>query len=80
MIDILATTYYLIFEKIGENQDDLKATQQNLGLEYSSICSIMHQFIESCPNPELLLFENPEGLLKGLQINIRKMLEEGDEQ
>ena len=80
LIDILATTYYLIFERIAEDQEDLKATQQNLGLENYSICSIMHQFLETCPNPELLLFGNPEKLLKGLQINIRKMLEEGDGQ
>ena len=78
LIDILATTYLLIFLKINENPEDLKATQQNLGLENNSICSIMHQFIESCP--EQLHFENQEALLKSLHINIRQMLKEGDNQ
>ncbi len=78
LIDIMATTYLLIFNKIDEYPDDLKATQQNLGLENYSICSIMHQFIESCPTP--LHFESQEALLKSLQINIRLLLEEGDDQ
>ena len=79
LIDILATTYLLIFQKINENPEDLKATRDNTGLENNSICSIMHQFIEDkCTVP--LHFENDELLLKSLQINIRKMLEEGDEQ
>lgn len=78
LIDIMATTYFLIFKRIEEDPDDMKATQQNLGLENNSICSIMHQFIESCPLP--LHFESPEALLKSLQVNIRKLLEEGDDQ
>lgn len=77
LIDIMATTYLLIFEKIAENPDDLKATKQNIGLENNSICSIMHQFIESCTVP--LLFESQELLLKSLQTNIRIMLREDDE-
>ena len=78
LIDIMATTYLLVFQKIGEDPEDMKATQQNLGLENDSICSIMHQFIESCPEP--LHFESQEALLKSLHINIRMMLEEGDDQ
>lgn len=78
LIDILATTYFMILKRIEENPDDMKATQQNLNLETNSICSIMHQFIESCSVP--LHFESSEALLKSLQINIRKMLEEGDSQ
>ena len=78
LIDIMATTYLLVFQKIGEDPEDMKATQQNLGLENNSICSIMHQFIESCPEP--LHFESQEALLKSLHINIRMMLEEGDDQ
>jgi hypothetical protein len=74
----MATTYFMIFKKIEEDPEDMKATQQNLGLENNSICSIMHQFIESCQYP--LHFESQESLLKSLQINIRKMLEEGDDQ
>lgn len=77
LIDIMATTYLLIFNKIQEYTDALKATQQNLGLENNSICSIMHQFIESCPEP--LHWESEEALLKSLQVNIRRMLEEGDD-
>ncbi len=77
LIDIMATTYLMIFIKIRENPEDLKATQQNLGLENNSICSIMHQFIESCKEP--LHWESDEALLKSLQINIRKMLQEGDD-
>lgn len=78
LIDIMATTYLMIFRKIDENPEDMNATQQNLGLENNSICSIMHQFIESCP--EKLHFESQEALLKSLQINIRRMLQEGDGQ
>ncbi len=78
LIDILATTYLLVFNKISENSDDMKATQQNLGLENNSICSIMYQFIESCKEP--LHFESQEALLRSLEINIRKMLGEGDDE
>lgn len=78
LVDILSSTYLLIFERIMEKAEDLQATQDNLGLENNSICSIMYQFIESCKTP--LHFESPEALLKSLQINIRKMLEEGDDQ
>ena len=78
LIDILATTYFMIFQRIENDPEDMKATQQNLGLENNSICSIMHQFIENCPFP--LHFESQEALMKSLQINIRMMLEEGDDQ
>lgn len=78
LIDILATTYFMILNRIAEDPDDMKATQNNLGLENNSICSIMHQFMESCTTP--LHFESSEALLKSLQINIRKMLEDGDNQ
>ena len=76
LIDILATTYFMMFQRLSE--DDLKATRQNIGLAPNSICSILHQFIEECNEVELH-FESPERLLKSLQINIRKRLTEGDE-
>ena len=79
LIDILATTYLLIFKRIAENPDDLKATKDNLGLENNSICSIMSQFInDKCTVP--LHFESDEALLKSLHVNLRKMLEEEDDQ
>ncbi len=78
LIDILSTTYLLIFQRIRENEEDYKATLDDTGLTNNSICSIMHQFIEQCRKP--LHFESDEALLKSLQINIRLMLEEGDEQ
>lgn len=78
LIDILATTYLMIFNKIAEDPDNMKATRNNFGLENNSICSIMYQFIESCTDP--LHFESSEALLKSLQINIRKMLEGSDNQ
>ncbi len=78
LIDILATTFLLIFQRIAENPEDMKATQDNLGLENNSICSIMHQFIERDNIP--LRFESDEALHKSLQIKIRKMLEGDEEQ
>ena len=74
LIDILAQTYMLMFTRLSE--DDLRATQQDIGLSPNSICSILHQFIEECE--EELHFETPEALLKSLQINIRKKLEATD--
>lgn len=74
LIDILAQTYMLMFTRLSE--DDLRATQQDIGLSPNSICSILHQFIEECE--EELHFETLESLLKSLQINIRKKLEATD--
>lgn len=72
MVDILAQTYFLIFKRLSD--DDLKATKQNIGLTNNSICSVLHQFIEDCY--EELHWESDEKLLKSLQINIRKKLQE----
>lgn len=72
MVDILSQTYLMMFQKLSE--DDLKATKQNIGLTNNSICSILHQFIEDCY--EELHWESWEKLLKSLQINIRKKLQE----
>lgn len=74
LIDILATTYFMIFQRLSD--DDLRATQQNIGLQPNSICSILHQFIEDCE--EVPHFESPEKLLKSLQKEIRIRLT-GDE-
>lgn len=76
LIDILAQTYLLIFERLSE--DELRATKQNIDLTNNSICSILHQFIESCNEVELD-WGAPERLLKTLQVNIRKMLTKEDE-
>ena len=76
LIDILAQTYLLIFDRLSE--DDLRATKQNIGLSNNSICSILHQFIESCNSVDLD-WGSPERLLKTLQTNIRGMLSRGDE-
>lgn len=73
LIDILAQTYMLMFTRLSD--DDLRATQQNIGLTPNSICSILHQFIKECNEGDGLHFETPEALLKSLQINIRKKLE-----
>ncbi len=72
LVDILAQTYLLLFEKLED--DDLEATIRNIGLANYSICSILHQFIEDCYVE--LNWESPEALLKSLQINIRKKLQE----
>ena len=77
LIDILATTYLMVFNKISENDADLTATIHDVGLENGSICSIMFHFIDSCP--QALQFGSQEGLLKSLQINLRQILKEGDE-
>lgn len=73
LIDILAQTYLMIFMRLSD--DDLRATKMNIGLSNNSICSVLHEFIKSCNTTELH-WESPERLLKSLQINIRKMLEE----
>ncbi len=73
LIDILSTSYMMIFQKLDE--EDLRATKDNVGLEPNTICSILHQFVESC-NAAELRFESPEALLRTLQINIRAMLTE----
>lgn len=75
LIDILATVYFMIFQRLSE--DDLAATRNNIGLEANSICSILQQFISEC-NAADLRFESPELLLKTLQINLRARLTEGD--
>ena len=72
MVDILAQTYFMMFQRLSD--DDLKATKQNIGLSNNTICSILHQFIEECY--EELHWESPEKLLKSLQVNIRKKLQE----
>lgn len=72
LVDILAQTYLMMFQRL--NEDDLRATIQNIGLENNSICSILHQFIEGCY--EELHWESPESLLKSLQKNIRLKLQE----
>ncbi len=76
LIDILATTYFMIFRRLSD--DDLRATQQDLGLQPNSICSILHQFLEDCEEP--LHFESPEKLLKSLQKEIRNRLTVGDDE
>ena len=76
LIDILAQTYLLIFERLSD--DDLRATKLNIGLTSNSICSILNQFIENCNEVELD-WGSSERLLKTLQINIRSMLTRGDE-
>lgn len=73
LIDILATAYLMMFERLSE--DDLTATRQNIGLEANSICSILYQFISEC-NATDLRFESSELLLKTLQINLRAKLTE----
>ena len=55
-----ATTYFMIFQRLSD--DDPRATRQDIGLQFNSICSILHQFIEDCE--EELHFETPERLLK----------------
>lgn len=76
LIDILATTYFMIFQHLST--DDLRATRQDIGLQPNSICSILHQFIEDCE--EEPRFETPEKLLKSLQKEIRNRLTAGDEE
>ena len=75
LIDILATSYLMIFERLSE--EDLQATRNDVGLEANSICSILHQFIGECNETELR-FESPEALLRSLQINLRAKLTEED--
>jgi len=75
MVDILAQAYFLMFRKLDQN--DLRATIDNIGLADNSICSILHQFISNCY--EELRFESDEKLLKSLQVNIRLMLQEESE-
>ena len=73
LIQIISTTYLLIFKNL--NEEDLNATKHDVGLNPNSICSIMHQFILGCDN---LHWESDEALLKSIQINVANMLKEGD--
>lgn len=77
LIDILATAYMLIFQRLSE--DDLAATRNDIDLAPNSICSILHDFIGKC-NVTELRFETSELLLKTLQMNIRGMLTEEAQQ
>lgn len=73
LVDILSQTYLLIFQRLSD--EELKATKLDIGLAQNSICSVLHQFIVSCP--EELSWESPQKLLKSLQVNIRKLLQGG---
>jgi hypothetical protein len=66
----------MIFQRLSD--DELHATQHDIGLQPNSICSILHQFLEDCAEP--LHFEAPEKLLKSLQKEIRNRLTAGDEE
>lgn len=72
--EILAMTYYLIFNRLSD--EDLRATRNDTNLEPGSICSVLHQFLLDCE--EELIFEPREKLLKSLQMNIMKRLTEDD--
>ena len=76
LIDILATTYFMIFQRLSD--DERHATQHDIGLQPNSICSILHQFLEDCAEP--ISFDPPENLLKSLQKEIRNRLTAGDEE
>lgn len=74
MVDILAQTYLLLIQKVrgmGCWQD----TVDNRNLAENSICSVLHQFIESCPHG-LLCDVADEVLLKSLQLNLKDMMQE----
>ena len=79
LIDILSQTYLLLFLHLTEEQRH--ATVHDLNLCPNSVCSILHQFIQSCPQElHLELIEKaPQQVLKNLQINLREMLQKGDE-
>lgn len=74
LIDILATTYFMIFQRLSD--EDLYATRNDIDLQPNSICSILNQFIKNCTVE--LHFESPEKLLKSLQSEIRIRLTAGD--
>ena len=74
LIQIISTTYLLIFKKL--NDEELYDTKNDVGLNPNSICSIMHQFVLS---GEPLRWESDEILLKSIQQNVEKMLKEGDD-
>lgn len=79
LIDILAQTYLLLFLHLTEDQRH--ATVHDLNLTPNSVCSVLHQFIESCTcELHLELIETqPQKVLKNLQINLREILLKGDE-
>lgn len=76
LIDILASVYMLMFKRLSEA--DLTATRNGTGLEPNSICSVLHDFIGKCKIEELR-FETPESLLKTLQVNIRALFSEEED-
>lgn len=79
LVDILAQTYLMLFLHLTDDQR--QATVHDLDLSPNSICSILHQFIESCPH-ELhleIIDTQPQKVLRNLQINLREILQKGDE-
>ena len=79
LIDILAQTYLMLFLHLTEDQR--QATVHDLDLTPNSVCSILHQFIESCPHElHLEVIESqPQKVLKNLQTNLRIILQKEDE-
>ena len=78
LVDILAQTYLLLFLHLTEEQR--QATIHDRGLSPNSICSVLHQFIESCQQ-ELhleIIDKSPQKVLKNLQKNVREILLKGD--
>lgn len=76
LVDILATVYLILFQKLSG--EDLKATIENVELTPGSICSVLHEFINSCPEGLACIGsprENAGRLHRSLQQNIRKIFE-----
>ena len=73
LIDILATSYCMIYERLSDDQK--AAVRNNIGLEPNSVCSVLHQTFSRC-NKTSLKYDSPESLLKSLQENMRSLLTE----
>ena len=78
MIDILASAYFMIFRALSD--EDRKAIRDLEPKDFApnSICGILSYFVRQC-NATNLRFDSDQSLMKTLQMNIRKMLTEGDE-
>lgn len=71
LIEIIASAYYLIFDKI-EKDGDLEDVKNNIDLDENSIGSVMHQFILNCVYE--LQYRTAEGLMSSINQNIRYLM------
>ena len=77
LVDIIATAYTMIFQKITE-MDCLNKTINDVNLEPGSICKIMFYFWSGCDTP--VDFSSVERMHRSIWMNVAAMINGGDEE